>query len=55
MWTLEKGLGPAFTPQVKEAWTGAYTTLASVMTEAAAKAAPPPAPARKGILARLFG
>jgi len=55
LWTLEKGLGPAFTPQVKEAWTGAYTTLASVMTEAAAKAAPPPAPARKGILARLFG
>jgi hemoglobin-like flavoprotein len=54
LWTLEKGLGPAFTPPVKEAWTGAYTTLASVMTSAAAKASSPP-PARKGILARLFG
>ena len=32
LWTLEKGLGPAFTPQVNEAWTSAYTTLASVMT-----------------------
>jgi hemoglobin-like flavoprotein len=53
LWTLEKGLGPAFTPPVKEAWSGAYTTLASVMTSAAAKASPPPA--RKGILARLFG
>jgi nitric oxide dioxygenase len=33
--TLEKGLGDAFTPEVKEAWTTAYTTLAGVMKEAA--------------------
>ena len=38
LWTLEKGLGEAFTPEVKEAWTLAYTTLAGAMKEAAATA-----------------
>ena len=33
--TLEKGLGDAFTPATKDAWTGAYTVLAGVMTSAA--------------------
>ena len=33
--TLEKGLGEAFTPDVKEAWTTAYGTLSSVMKDAA--------------------
>ncbi len=33
--TLEKGLGEAFTDDVKQAWTKAYTTLASVMVSAA--------------------
>jgi nitric oxide dioxygenase len=33
--TLEKGLGDDFTPEVKEAWTVAYTTLAGVMKDAA--------------------
>ncbi|SPF78422.1 globin family protein [Pseudoprimorskyibacter insulae] len=33
--TLEKGLGDDFTPEVKEAWTVAYTTLAGVMKGAA--------------------
>jgi hemoglobin-like flavoprotein len=32
LWTLEKGLGPAFTPDVKAAWTETYTALAGVMT-----------------------
>ena len=32
LWTLEKGLGPAFTPEVKAAWTETYTALAGVMT-----------------------
>lgn len=41
--TLEKGLGDAFTPDVKEAWTVAYTTLAGAMKEAAYPA-PAPAP-----------
>jgi nitric oxide dioxygenase len=33
--TLEKGLGPGFTPAVREAWTTTYTTLATVMKDAA--------------------
>ena len=35
LWTLEQGLGEAFTPAVREAWTEAYGALASVMIEAA--------------------
>jgi nitric oxide dioxygenase len=31
LWTLEKGLGPAFTPDVKEAWTTVYGVLATTM------------------------
>ena len=34
LWTLEKGLGKGFTPEVKEAWTVVYTLLSSVMIEA---------------------
>ncbi|TAJ87884.1 MAG: hemin receptor [Reyranella sp.] len=34
LWTLEQGLGPDFTPEVKEAWTLTYTALAGVMTSA---------------------
>ena len=32
--TLEHYLGEAFTPELKEAWVVAYTTLATVMIEA---------------------
>jgi nitric oxide dioxygenase len=35
LWTLEKGLGPAFTPEVRAAWTETYATLANVMQDAA--------------------
>jgi hemoglobin-like flavoprotein len=35
LWTLEKGLGAAFTPAVKEAWTIVYLTLAGAMKDAA--------------------
>ena len=35
LWTLEKGLGAAFTPEVKEAWTEVYVALAGAMKEAA--------------------
>ena len=35
LWTLEKGLGEAFTPEVKEAWTVVYALLAATMQEAA--------------------
>ncbi len=37
LWTLEKGLGPAFTSEVKVAWTETYTILATVMMDAAKK------------------
>jgi len=36
LWTLEQGLGPNFTPPVREAWTGAYLLLAGVMQDAGA-------------------
>lgn len=35
LWTLEQGLGTAWTPEVKEAWTACYTLLATVMQQAA--------------------
>ncbi|MBV9261437.1 MAG: hemin receptor [Pseudolabrys sp.] len=35
LWTLEQGLGPAWTPQLKDAWTAAYTTLSGFMIEEA--------------------
>ena len=31
LWTLRKGLGPAFTPDVEAAWSNVYATLASAM------------------------
>jgi hemoglobin-like flavoprotein len=49
LWTLEKGLGPAFTPAAREAWTAAYTTLATVMQRAAAEAVRPPVAAGDAI------
>lgn len=39
LWTLERGLGSDFTPDVKDAWTAAYTVLAGTMKHAAATAA----------------
>jgi hemoglobin-like flavoprotein len=35
LWTLEQGLGAAFTPAVREAWVAAYGVLASTMRDAA--------------------
>lgn len=43
LWTLDKGLGDAFTDDVKEAWVVTYTTVAGVMIDGAgyeAEAAP---------------
>jgi hemoglobin-like flavoprotein len=39
LWTLETGLGPAFTPPVRTAWVKAYGVLAETMQAAAAAAA----------------
>jgi hemoglobin-like flavoprotein len=38
LWTLERGLGEAFTPEVKAAWVEVYTILATTMKDAAAVA-----------------
>jgi len=35
LWTLEKGLGDAFTPDVKDAWVAVYGLLAGTMKNAA--------------------
>jgi hemoglobin-like flavoprotein len=37
LWTLERGLGEAFTPEVRESWTKVYGTLAAVMQAGAAE------------------
>lgn len=33
LWTLEQGLGAAWTPSVKESWVAAYTLLSGKMIE----------------------
>ena len=35
LWTLERGLGDAFTPDVRTAWTTTYAVLATTMKNAA--------------------
>jgi len=37
IWTLEQGLGPAFTSAVKEAWIEVYTGIATTMQRAASE------------------
>ena len=39
LWTLQQGLGSAFTLEVSEAWGAAYTVLAETMKTAAREAA----------------
>lgn len=48
LWTLSKGLGAGFTPEVKDAWKAVYGVLAKIMRQAAAttlceRPLPPPA------------
>jgi hemoglobin-like flavoprotein len=31
LWTLEQGLGPSFTPDIREAWTALYRFVADTM------------------------
>ena len=38
LWTLEQGLGAAFTPAVRDAWVETYALVASVMRRAQAEA-----------------
>jgi hemoglobin-like flavoprotein len=37
LWTLEQGLGDAFTPEVRDAWSAAYGWLVYRMQRAAAQ------------------
>lgn len=39
MWTLEQGLDRSFTPEVREAWSAAYSIVANTMIAASEKAA----------------
>jgi hemoglobin-like flavoprotein len=39
LWTLEQGLGDAFTDEVRDSWTTAYTVLAGTMKAAASQSA----------------
>jgi len=39
IWTLEQGLGDAFTPHVRSAWVETYTILAAVMQRGATQMA----------------
>jgi len=39
LWTLDQGLGEAFTDDVKDAWVEAYVILSGVMKDAAKEAA----------------
>jgi hemoglobin-like flavoprotein len=41
LWTLEKALGRAFTPELRHAWTAVYTLVATTMQEAAREVAAP--------------
>lgn len=42
LWTLEKGLGTAYTPEVEAAWVSAFGLLSGLMQEAAAELTPVP-------------
>lgn len=42
LWTLEKGLGTAYTPEVEAAWVSAFGLLSGLMQEAAAEMTPVP-------------
>jgi nitric oxide dioxygenase len=41
LWTLDKGLGTDFTPEVRDAWTTVYSTLADTMKSAASRSGEP--------------
>jgi hemoglobin-like flavoprotein len=37
LWTLERGLGESFTPEVRDAWAAAYEVLSSTMKAGATR------------------
>jgi hemoglobin-like flavoprotein len=42
LWTLQVGLGEAFTPELREAWASAYHMLSGRMMDAAREVTQPP-------------
>jgi hemoglobin-like flavoprotein len=38
LWTLEQGLGPSFTPDIREAWAALYRFVADTMRDGAVAA-----------------
>lgn len=44
LWTLEQGLGDAFTEESREAWTAAYGALSGLMISAVSEGEAAPAP-----------
>ena len=38
IWTLEQGLGPSFTPDIRDAWSALYRFVADTMREGAVSA-----------------
>ena len=46
LWTLEQGLGPAFTAEARDAWSAAYTLVAMTMQEGARQSMQPKASER---------
>lgn len=40
LWTLDKGLGPAFTDETRAAWTNLYSLVSRVMQDGVAAGAP---------------
>ena len=53
LWTLEQECGAAFTPEVREAWTAAYTVLADIMIAAASEPPRPSQPRPTGLEPRV--
>ncbi|MGD8810884.1 MAG: globin family protein [Gammaproteobacteria bacterium] len=46
LWTLEKGLGDAWTPEAADAWRDAYAAVAGIMRSAGRASATAPSPIR---------
>jgi hemoglobin-like flavoprotein len=38
LWTLEQGLGPDFTPEIRDAWTEAYLYVSTIARRATVRA-----------------
>lgn len=54
LWTLEQGLGEAYTDDVKSAWTATYGTLSSVMIDGAGYSSTEPETKKLSWLQSLF-